>query len=164
MVLCIPPKNWVGWMDVLFKWSTQHWHSIVSASSHQVYVVLEVAQAMPLWDFHHRFRNLFTTEMESNQTDATQKRTKKCFVKMMMKGKILIKYNPLNVFQLNKLLTVCGCETGTANVFASMLKATIIKIATAVQTFIFLLSSAFLPLLRSRISFDELLRTVHLAS
>lgn len=49
---------YISGISLVFKWTTQHWYTIISASSHQVNVMLKITQTMPLWNIHHRFCNL----------------------------------------------------------------------------------------------------------
>lgn len=127
-------------ISLVFKWTTQHGHAIISASSHQVYVMLEIAQTMPLWNFHHRFCNLNLFCFCPHRNDGKMK---------IMKGKIIengilwqianisIWICPMAMF-IETVLTVRGCDTGTPTVRAIKLTAITMNTATIDQIFIFL--------------------------
>lgn len=42
----------------LFRRSTEHGHTMVATSALKMQIMFEIAQAMPLWNFPHRFFHL----------------------------------------------------------------------------------------------------------
>lgn len=124
---------YISGISLVFKWTTQHWYTIISASSHQVNVMLKITQTMPLWNIHHRFcnLNLFCIRIEIW-------RMKEKSMKMNVRWLHTLKQIHGEYMKFVVELTVCGCETGTPTVRVIKLIAITMKTATIDQTFIFL--------------------------